>query len=252
MQKLVFINGAGKEIYLTSGNFGIINWEGLSNTPLTIQTQQVPFEDGGVFLDALMEQREIAITVAIQDNNDLELRYQLKRELISALNPKLGEGTLIYTNDYLSRQIKAVPQIPLFENKNSNDAGTLKSSVAFSCCSPYWEDVEETSVEISKAGTVIKNDGDTPSQIQIKIESNNNDTEFSNPKIINRTTGQQIEVIGNFRSPVFIDTNLGNKKVYQKEIVPQEIMKEIVPQEIMKGGGATRDYVYSDYYNCYF
>ena len=133
MQKLVFINGNGIQIDLTAGNFGITNWAGLSNTGLNIQTQQVPFEDGGVFLDALMEQREIEVTVAIYDGNNLELRYQKKRELISALNPKLGEGTLIYTNDYLSRQIKAVPQIPLFENKNSNDAGTLKASVAFSC-----------------------------------------------------------------------------------------------------------------------
>ena len=141
MQKLVFRNGAGNEIDLTAGNFGITNWAGLSNTPLNIQTQQVPFEDGGVFLDALMEQREIDVTVAINDNNNLELRYQLKRELISALNPKLGEGVLIYTNDYLSRQIHAVPQIPLFENKNSNDKGTLKASVTFSCPSPYWEDV---------------------------------------------------------------------------------------------------------------
>ena len=86
MQKLVFINGAGNQIDLTAGNFGITNWTGLSNTSLNIQTQQVPFEDGGVFLDALMEQREIEVTVAIYDGNNLELRYQKKRELISALN----------------------------------------------------------------------------------------------------------------------------------------------------------------------
>ena len=76
MQKLVFINGAGKEIDLSSGNFAVVNWEGLSNTDLNIQSQQVPFQDGGVFLDALIEQREIAVTVAIYDGNNLELRYQ--------------------------------------------------------------------------------------------------------------------------------------------------------------------------------
>ena len=63
MQKLVFTNGGGQTIDLTSvlngGNFGITNWEGLSGVGLNIQVQQVPFQDGGVFLGALMEQREI-------------------------------------------------------------------------------------------------------------------------------------------------------------------------------------------------
>ena len=86
MQKLVFTNGGGQSIDLTSGNFGITNWEGLSGVGLNIQTQQVPFQDGGVFLDALMEQREISVTVAIQDNNDLSARYERKRQLISAFS----------------------------------------------------------------------------------------------------------------------------------------------------------------------
>ena len=218
MQKLVFINGAGNEIDLTSGNFGITNWTGLSNTSLNIQTQQVPFEDGGVFLDALMEQREIEVTVAIQDNNNLELRYQLKRELISVLNPKLGEGTLIYTNDYLSRQIKAVPQIPLFENKNSNDAGTLKASVAFSCPSPYWEDVEETEVTFGiNEQPKINNGGDVPTQLLINFYTNN----VTNPKITNLNNNKKIEYFGNLLTSLQINTNAGKKDVKTETITSE-------------------------------
>ncbi|MBO7732293.1 MAG: phage tail family protein, partial [Methanobrevibacter sp.] len=95
MQKLVWQNANGVELDLTSGNYGITEWEGFSNASLNIQSQQVPFQDGGVFLDALIEQRELSVTLAMQDNNNLELRYQNRRELISALNPKLGEGYLI-------------------------------------------------------------------------------------------------------------------------------------------------------------
>ena len=215
MQKLVFINGAGKEIDLTSGNFGITNWKGLSNTELNIQSQQVPFEDGGVFLDALMEQREISVTVAIYDGNNLELRYQKKRELISALNPKLGEGTLIYTNDYLSRQIKAVPQIPLFENKNSNDAGTLKASVAFSCPSPYWEDVEERFINFSLGEVVaVDNQGDVPTAITARFFTQ----DATNPTIENMTTQQKIEVDTNLTKTLNINTNAGQKKVYTENV----------------------------------
>lgn len=209
MQKLVFINGSGNEIDLTSGNFGITNWEGLSNVPLNIQTQQVPFQDGGVLLDALMDQREIAVTVAIYDGNNLELRYQKKRELISALNPKLGEGTLIYTNDYLSRQIKAVPQIPLFENKNSNDAGTLKASVVFSCPNPYWEDLEDTVVNFSIGEfSTIRNEGDVPTDVEIEITGT-----VAQPQITNETTGKKIKLTDVVDMPTIINTNSGKKSV---------------------------------------
>lgn len=225
MQKLVFRNGAGNEIDLTSGNFGITNWAGLSNTPLNIQTQQVPFEDGGVFLDALMEQREIDVTVAINDNNNLELRYQLKRELISALNPKLGEGVLIYTNDYLSRQIHAVPQIPLFENKNSNDKGTLKASVTFSCPSPYWEDVEETEVNVSKFGTVVNNNGDVDSEVKITFEREGDNKVYDSPDIYNEANGNYLKINGEYSTPIIVDTNKGQKSAYYQGLNLKELEK---------------------------
>ena len=209
MQKLVFTNGGGQTIDLTSGNFGITNWEGLSGVGLNIQTQQVPFQDGGVFLDALMEQREISITVAIQDNNDLEARYERKRQLISALNPKLGEGILVYTNDYLSRQIKAVPQLPIFENKNSHDAGTLKASVVFSCPSPYWEDLEETVISMNPDDyTSVENNGDIPTQIEIEIKGNVKD-----PIVQNYTSGKKIIYKGSASESLKISTLVGNKYV---------------------------------------
>ena len=225
MQKLVFRNGAGNEIDLTAGNFGITNWAGLSNTPLNIQTQQVPFEDGGVFLDALMEQREIDVTVAIYDGNNLELRYQLKRELISALNPKLGEGVLIYTNDYLSRQIHAVPQIPLFENKNSNDKGTLKASVTFSCPSPYWEDVEETEVNVSKFGTVVNNNGDVDSEVKITFEREGDNKTYDSPDIYNEANGNYLKINGEYSTPIIVDTNKGQKSAYYQGLNLKELEK---------------------------
>lgn len=215
MQKLVFINGNGTQIDLTAGNFGVVNWAGLSNTSLNIQTQQVPFEDGGVFLDALMEQREIELTIAIYDGNNLALRYQKKRELISALNPKLGEGVLIYTNDYLSKQIKAVPQIPLFENKNSNDVGTLKATIVFSCPNPYWEDVNETEVEFGVGEfPVIENNGDIPTQVEIEFLTSG----VTNPKITNMRNDKKIEYNGTLDKNLYINTNIGNKKAFTEDM----------------------------------
>ena len=169
MQKLVWQNAKGEELDLTGGNYGITEWEGFSNTSLNIQSQQVPFQDGGVFLDALIEQRELTVTLAIQDNNNLSLRYQQRRELISALNPKLGEGYLIYTNDYISKRIKCIPQIPIFETHNSDTVGTPKASLSWTACSPYWEDLEETVVEIDTEPTLIQNEGDVPVGFEIEV-----------------------------------------------------------------------------------
>lgn len=210
MQKLVWQNANGVELDLTSGNYGITEWEGFSNTSLNIQQQQVPFQDGGVFLDALIEQRELSVTLAIQDNNNLELRYQQRRALISALNPKLGEGYLIYTNDFISKRIKCVPQIPLFETHNSDTVGTPKASLSWTCCSPYWEDLEETVVDLTRGSNVIiNNDGDVSAMPQMSIEGT-----MTNPVIVNQDTDKAIKLEMTTDKTVNISTEVGKKGIY--------------------------------------
>lgn len=216
MQKLIFRNGNGKEINLTSGDYGITEWEGFSANELNIQSQQVPFQDGGVFLDALLEQRILSVTVAMNAKNDLEKRYRLRREMISTLNPKLGEGLLIYTNDFLSKQIHVIPQLPVFENNNSNDSGTPKVSCSFVACNPYWEDIEETEVYFNIGDTkVIENEGDVPCQMKIDLYTNY----AKNPQIVNLSSNELIRYNGILSTTLKINTNAGQKGVYAEKIV---------------------------------
>lgn len=233
MQKLVWQNSNGNEIDLTSGNYGITNWEGFSNTELNIQSQQVPFQDGGVFLDALMEQRELSVTLAMNDGGNLETRYRLRRELIHALNPKLGEGYLIYTNDFISKRIKCVAQIPLFETHNSNDAGTPKASLAWTACEPYWEDLEETTVELNKweAQNIINN-GDVDVPIELTISTSN----ITNPVIINRTLKKQIRLNTTQLNDILIDTRTGQKGVYKTKAL-YKILAGFVPNDCCEHNG---------------
>lgn len=221
MQKLVFVNANGVSVDLTSGNYGITEWSGFANTELNLQTQQVPFHDGSVYLDGLLSERELSVTLAMNDENNLEKRYQLRRELISILNPKLGEGTLIYTNDYTSKQIRCVPQIPIFENHNSNDSGTPKASLAWTACDPYWEDVEETVVEFeTNTIPVIMNNGDVQTSCQIEFFSNN----MENPSITNLNTDKSIRYIGTLTDSLAINTQYGKKEVYTENY--KTIIKE--------------------------
>ena len=215
MQKLVWQNANGVELDLTSGNYGITEWEGFSNTSLNIQQQQVPFQDGGVFLDALIEQRELSVTLAMQDNNNLELRYQQRRELISALNPKLGEGHLIYTNDFISKRIKCVPQIPLFETHNSDTVGTPKASLSWTACSPYWEDLEETIVNLNEGRSVnIRNSGDCAVGVKIEISHSINNT-VQMESVENVITRKKIKIQSEDTLPELIDvsTEVGKKTI---------------------------------------
>lgn len=213
MQKLVWKNSLGDEIDLTSGNYGITQWDGFSNTSLNIQSQQVPFQDGAVFLDSLIDQRELSVTLKVQDNGNLEERYRMRRELIHALNPKLGEGYLIYTNDFISKRIKCVAQTPLFPTHNSNDTGTPRASLSWIACEPYWEDLEENVKVIDfNEKPIIKNEGDVKTQVKMEILPLGT---VENPEIEVPTENKKI-VYGdtiNANERVIINTNNGQKTV---------------------------------------
>lgn len=214
MQKLIWKNGNGKEIELTQEPYGITEWEGFSNTELNVQTQQVPFNDGAVFIDALLEQRSLSVTLAMNDKNNLEDRYRLRRELIASMNPKLGEGYLIYENDFLKKQIKCLPYIPSFENHNSNTKGTPKAQLTWTACEPYWEDIEEEQVFISQGEVVeIENKGDVPCAIVAEIYPSNSE----NTSILNQTTGKKIQLKNTLTGETEINTNNGKKTIVEKK-----------------------------------
>ena len=215
MQKLVWKNSEGEELDLTNYSaFGITEWEGFSNTELNIQLQQVPYQDGSVFLDALMAERELSVTLAIRDDGNLERRYELRRELIHKLNPKLGEGILTYTNDFISKQIKCVPHIPIFENHNSDDAGTPKASLLWTANNPYWEDVEQTEIIMNGEGVYqLDYDGDVPATLELEYAGNDQYLKFENT-----TTGKKLEIETNTHKNILFNTGVGTKFVKSQDI----------------------------------
>lgn len=244
MQKLVWINSKGTEINLTSGDYGITEWEGFSACDLEVQTQNVPFQDGSVFLDALLNNRELSVTLAINDGKDLEKRYRLRRELISALNPKLGEGYLIYTNDFISKRIKCLAQMPVFPTHNSDKAGTPKASLSWTACDPYWEDLEETELTILSNNYINAiNEGDIETSANLKLIGN-----VTDGKLV--CENQQIKFEGLSNNYTEIFTGKGNKKAFSKDFqnvnvwINDEIYSsiELNNEEFLLGGNKLYSY----------
>lgn len=219
MQKLKFINSLGEEIDLTSGlsgeNYAVINWSGFDNVALEVQNQTVPYQDGSVFLDGILDNREISITIAINDNHNLEKRYKLKRELIHILNPKNGEGVLIYENDFLKKQINVISEVPIFETKNSDTGGTLKGNITFIACNPYWEDVEETLLLVKGQNSInCQNDGDVRTEVNIQYSGDDESFVVKNKTNQNRLGFTSLES----GKTITISTDVGNKVVKKLEL----------------------------------
>ena len=221
MQKLIWKNSNNEIVDLTGGNFGITNWEGFSNTELNIQSQQVPFQDGSVYLDGLLSDRELSVTLAINDNGSLERRYELRRLLIKILNPKLNEGYLIYKNDFIEKRIKCISRLPIFENHNSNDVGTLKANLSWVACEPYWEDLEETEIT-SQAGKRfnVENAGDLPISFNVDFLGLN----LKQPRIINYTSGKKIQLNKEYSQSISINTNAGHKEVNEMNLALKSVL----------------------------
>lgn len=212
MQKLIYRNPNGEEVNLTDGDFGVISWSGFDNTNLEVQNEQVPFHDGSVYLDSLLTERDLSINVAINDNNNLEKRYELRSYLISILNPKLGEGELIYQNDFLIKRIVCIPHIPQFSNKNMNTSGSVKAKIDFTASDPYWEDLDDNIIECSKGNVFIENKGNVPTSLKFNFSTES----MENLTIKNLTNNKKIELDETITKDIEINTGFGSKNVTSK------------------------------------
>lgn len=221
MQNLKYINGNGNEINFVSDEICVVDWQGLANVGLSIQSQTIPDTDGSVYIDSLYEDREITLQIAINDNKNLKRRYEIKRELIKMLNAKLGQGYLVYENDFIAKKIKVIPELPIFENKNYNDTGTLKADLTFYANGVYWEDLEETSVELKGGDNVtIQNDGDVETNVNIDYIGFND-----NLVLNNISTDTKIDIDSTNKNYIKIKTDKGNKRVSGVEIKVDEKAK---------------------------
>ncbi|PWW37403.1 MULTISPECIES: phage tail family protein [Paenibacillus] len=227
METVLFINSQGEKFFLgTSKPFYLKTIDGIAGVPSNLLSTKSPYQDGTSFVDMMLADRPISMVGGIIAKNQYEL-YKYRREITRILNPKLGLGTLIYTNPYRNYAIQAVAEgAPQF---NDRIVVNQPFTINLVCPDPYFTDVEPQEqalryesggfrfplhlpTQFAKLGFTgsFSNDGDvsTPVEIQYKGPA-------LNPIITNETTGEFIKVNYNLTSSdvLIINTAFGKKRV---------------------------------------
>ena len=230
-EKLIFTNSRGQSIsFGNAAPFILLNHDGTGGVQADIQRQKSPFQDGVSYIDTVMQERPINFQLVIMASNQNEL-FQLRSKLVSVLNPKFGEGKLVYQRGEMKHEIKAAVELaPVFPNGEENRGATFQVAlVSLLCPSPFWEDMNEENykledfvgnfrfsfrfpVRFSTRGDArtLLNKGDVPTPIHVEFRGR-----AVNPKITNMNTGEFIKV--NREIPegykLILDTAFGDKRV---------------------------------------
>jgi len=138
-RKIVFTNTNSDTFTADGTEFLILSIDGLGTPDTNIQQQKAPYQDGTTFIDALFDNRTITLEVAIIAPNDFATIATKRREVVNRLNPKLGIGTLVYTDESGQEwKINAIPVTsPAFPNKDYRDP-FQRFQISFLCNDPHW------------------------------------------------------------------------------------------------------------------
>ena len=229
-EKVVFINGRGQSIELTNRRpFLLESVEGRGGVEANVQMQSAPFQDGATFIDTNLSARSLALNVTLLADSRDELN-DLRNQISAFFNPKIGIGTLIYSNGDVQREIKVtVDGSPAFPVGDAKGKWYQRTAINLIAPDPYWQGTEIENYKLEDFvgnfrfpfrfpvrfaargdSRLLLNKGDVPTPIKVEFRG-----PVTNPKITNLTTGEFIRV--NRAIPVgyklILDTSFGNKRV---------------------------------------
>lgn len=226
--KFIFTNSRGQSIeFKNSAPIFLQTYHGTGGSPVDIQTQKSPYQDGETLIDTLLEMRLITLEVVLLGDDVIQHR----RRLMQVLNPKLGAGVLRLESGTGAYEIKAQPNgAPLFPGGKARKPGYQECLVEFLAPDPFWLDDYAESKEIvtwiggmtfpwvlpssfaTKGPRVINiiNQGDVETPVRIEFKG-----PATNPRVSNRATGEYIQVnrelvLGDV---LVITTDFGAKRV---------------------------------------
>ncbi|WP_164219393.1 phage tail domain-containing protein [Virgibacillus sp. YIM 98842] len=230
MFKLIYTNPKVQSIELFGAPFRLTRVDGLGGTESETQMQRVPYQDGMIYLDSLLQDKPIEVEFKITGRDPEEVTEH-RRRVSSIFNPKLGMGMLQYVGDGGIKEIGVVVEsVPFFPDGRTNRGRTFqKTLIDLRAPYPYWRDPQQVSrslrayegkftfpftfpVQFGIEGdkTIINNEGDTSAPVIITIQG-----PIRRPMVENRTTGEFILVNTSIGPDevLFIDTSPQAKRV---------------------------------------
>jgi hypothetical protein len=230
MEKFVYKNKLGKTITIDyAGNYMLDSYGGLTASEILPITTTGYKQNGSTFISTNLGIRIISIKFGVFAGDALDM-YTARRKIVSVFNPLLGEGTLTYTNDFISKSINVVvTEAPTPDKKY----GTIQYyTVELTANNPLWFDNAESAIKLgdytgglsfplqfeedgviyAQKGDIanITIEGDVPSPIRAEFKNAS-----VNPKLELINTGEFIKVETSIDEgeSLIINTEYGKKTV---------------------------------------
>jgi len=228
-RKVYFTNSRGETILIDGHVKPLLlsRLEGTGGSPVEVQMQKAPYQDGETYIDSLLGPRYLSIEGLIWATKQgavLDRRQRLAR----VFNPSLGLGTFRLELGHTAYEIDAAVDSPVaFPDRTSKPIQSF--AVSLVCPDPAWrEPTDETWTLASfvggfsfpfsfplSFGTVgqeldIENKGDMESPVLIRMTG-----PLTNPVLENVTTGQRITITREIQGgeTLEINTAFGQKSV---------------------------------------
>lgn len=148
MQKVTYINEIGQSVsFGTELPFLLESIDGVGALDVNLQMTKAPYQEGSTYIDSKIEPRALSLVITIMADTEKKL-YEIRRLISRYFNPKI-KGILIYENDFIIKQLPVVvDQPPYFVNDKNMPATIQKCLISLVAPMPFWEDLDETIVNL--------------------------------------------------------------------------------------------------------
>ena len=230
MKKITFTNANGDSLEIAQSiPFFLQEIRGLGAPLVTPLVQTGYNQDGTSYYGSLMQPRNIDIDVYVKGASLTDI-IQKRRLIFDVFNPKLGEGTLVYSNDIGSWQISGTVYDGPAEINGISSPYIQRFQIGLYCPDPAFKSIAQNKhklvgfvgglevpvifpFSLATQGDLIEieytGDLDAPLLIEFRGAA-------TNPKITKEETGETIEVAVSLESDqsLWVDTTPNNIDVY--------------------------------------
>jgi len=145
LKKLTFINASGGEVVFTNSPPYVLR-KFTEGEGINLYFSKGAQQDGAVYLGNTLDVRDITVEFVILADSEEEL-IAYRSKINRTINPKLGEGRLVYQDDLkICESTCILNKMPIFVNLNSVACTGL---ISITSAKSFWGDLTESKEEIA-------------------------------------------------------------------------------------------------------